>query len=98
MGNYCSVRGYLLISLVFDNASRPVAISNMTLDECKRATNRDHGYVIRVIIMLHLYFEKYEFMLSIYGIKSREQVQMQTILSLCHRVVAQWIRPQLQRK
>ena len=82
MGNYCSVRGYLLISLVFDNASRPVAISNMTLDECKRATNRDHGYVIGVIIMLHLYFEKYEFMLSIYGIKSREQVQIQTILSL----------------
>ena len=48
MGNYCAVRGYFLISLVFDNASRPEAISNMTLDECKRVTNRDHGYVIRV--------------------------------------------------
>ena len=49
MENYCAVRGYLLISLVFDNASRPGAISIMTLDECKRATNRDHGHVIRVI-------------------------------------------------
>ena len=49
MENYCAVRGYLLISLVFDNASRPGAISIMTLDECKRAINRIHGYVIRVI-------------------------------------------------
>ena len=49
MGNYCAVRGYLLMSLVFGNASRPGAISNMTLDECKRATNSDNGYVIRVI-------------------------------------------------
>ena len=49
MGNYCAVRGYLLMSLVFDNATRPGAISNIMLDECKRATNRDNGYVIRVI-------------------------------------------------
>ena len=49
MGNYCAVRGYLLMSLVFGNAFRPRAISNMTLDECKKATNRDNGYVIRVI-------------------------------------------------
>ena len=46
MENYCAVRGYLLISLVFDNASRPGAISIMTLDECKRAIKRA---IIRVI-------------------------------------------------
>ena len=49
MGNYCEARDYLLTSLIFDNASRPGAISNMTLVEYKRATERDIGYVISVI-------------------------------------------------
>ena len=49
MGDYCEARDYLLTSLIFDNASRPGAISNMTLVEYKRATERDIGYVISVI-------------------------------------------------
>ena len=49
MGNYCEARNYSLTSLIFDNASRPGAISNMTLGEYKRATERDNGYVISVI-------------------------------------------------
>ena len=40
MGNYCEARDYLLTSLTFDNASRPGAISNITLGEYKRATER----------------------------------------------------------
>ena len=49
MGNYCEARDYLLTSLIFDNVSRPGAISNMTLGEYKRATERVIGYVISVI-------------------------------------------------
>ena len=48
MGNYCEARDYLLTSLIFDNASRPGVISNMTLGEYKRATERVIGYVISV--------------------------------------------------
>ena len=49
MENYCEARDYLLTSLIFDNTSRPGAISNITLGEYKRATERDNGYVISVI-------------------------------------------------
>ena len=47
--NYCEARDYLLTTLIFDNVSRPGAISNMSLGKYKRATERDNGYMIIVI-------------------------------------------------
>ena len=46
--NYCHVRDYLLTRLIFDNASRPGALSNMTLKEFERAIFRNNGHVISV--------------------------------------------------
>ena len=48
-GNYCEAKDYLLTSVIFDNASRPGAIKNMTLGEYRRATERDNCYVISVV-------------------------------------------------
>ena len=48
-GNYCEAKDYLWTSLIFDNASRPGAIKNMTLGEYRRATERDNCYVISVV-------------------------------------------------
>ena len=45
---FCLARDYILTSLIFDNASRPSAISNMTLQEFERAIFRENGYVISV--------------------------------------------------
>ena len=42
------VRDYLLTSLILDNASRPGAISNMTLYEFSCAKRQNHGYVVSV--------------------------------------------------
>ena len=47
--SFCSVRDYLLMYLIFDNASRPGAISNMTLKEFRDAITQNDGYVIRVL-------------------------------------------------
>ena len=46
--NFCLVRDFILTSLIFDNASRPGALSNMTLDEYSRVVFKDGGYVISV--------------------------------------------------
>ena len=46
--NFCLVRDYLLTSFILDNASRPGAISNMTLHEFSRAKRQNHGYVVSV--------------------------------------------------
>ena len=45
---FCLARDYILTSLIFDNASRPGAISNMTLEEFERAIFRENRYVISV--------------------------------------------------
>ena len=46
--NFCLVRDFILTSLIFDNAYRPGALSNMTLDEYSRVVFKDGGYVISV--------------------------------------------------
>ena len=46
--NFCLVRDYILTSLIFDNASRPGALSNMTLHEYSKVVFKDGGYVISV--------------------------------------------------
>ncbi|XP_065657834.1 uncharacterized protein LOC136082440 [Hydra vulgaris] len=45
---FCNVRDYLLTHLVLNNASRPGAIANMTLEEFQSADKQDDGYVVSV--------------------------------------------------
>ena len=45
---FCLARDYILTSLMFDNASRPGATSNMILEEFEKAIFRENGYVISV--------------------------------------------------
>ena len=44
--NFCLEKDYLLTSLRLDNASRPGAISNMTLHQFSCAKRQNHGYVV----------------------------------------------------
>ena len=45
---FCLVRNYILASLIFDNASGPGALTNMTLDGYSKVVFKDGGYVISV--------------------------------------------------
>ena len=47
--DFCLVRDYILLYLIFDNASRPGAISNMTLKELNHAVCQKDGFVVRVV-------------------------------------------------
>ena len=47
--SFCLIRDYIMTNLIFDNASRPGAISNMTLKEFDNALHQEDGYVIRVL-------------------------------------------------
>ncbi|XP_065640288.1 uncharacterized protein LOC124815663 [Hydra vulgaris] len=46
--NYCLARSYLLTYILFNNASRPGAIANMTIGEFRRALHNASGYTISV--------------------------------------------------
>ena len=46
---FALVRDYLLTRIIFDNASRPGAISNMTLSEFQGALVQEDGFVVRVL-------------------------------------------------
>ena len=45
---FCKVRDYLLTYALLSNASRPSAISNMTLEEFELADRQDDGFVVSV--------------------------------------------------
>ncbi|XP_065667327.1 uncharacterized protein LOC136087847 [Hydra vulgaris] len=46
---FCLARDYLLTCIIFDNASRPGAISNMTLNEFKKSTEKKEGFIVSVM-------------------------------------------------
>jgi len=46
---FCSIRDYIITSLILDNGSRPGAIANMTLQEYKLGTKQKDGYVVAVM-------------------------------------------------
>ena len=48
MRNLCLVRGYILPSLMFDNASSLGALSNMSVDEYSKVVYKDGGYITSV--------------------------------------------------
>ncbi|XP_047128536.2 uncharacterized protein LOC124809068 [Hydra vulgaris] len=47
--SYCLIRDCLIAQVLFDNASRPAAISNMTLGEFKSSVSQNDGIVVRVL-------------------------------------------------
>ncbi|XP_065683812.1 uncharacterized protein LOC136096469 [Hydra vulgaris] len=47
--SYCLIRDCLIAQVLFDNASRPAAISNMTLGEFKSSVSQNDAIVVRVL-------------------------------------------------
>nr|XP_047124634.1 uncharacterized protein LOC124807122 isoform X2 [Hydra vulgaris]XP_047126611.1 uncharacterized protein LOC124807913 isoform X2 [Hydra vulgaris] len=46
---FCLARDYLLTCITFDNASRPGAVSNMTLNEFKKSIEKKDGFIVSVM-------------------------------------------------
>ena len=45
---HCTVRDYLITNVLLNNASRPGALANMTLEELYRADEQEDGFVVSV--------------------------------------------------